>query len=197
MRVPGRYIHGPCGLFDDSGDGEPFADFYDHMAPSVLGFFARRLHDPQLAFDLTAETFAKAYEKRASFRGTSEGEAASWLWTIARNEFGMYLRSKKVEVAAMARIGLEPPALTDDDLQKVEELGATEEAREQVRSALADLPPDQREVVRLRYVDELTYPEIAETLGVSNDVVRARASRGLRQLKASEKLRAAVQVLDG
>jgi RNA polymerase sigma-70 factor (ECF subfamily) len=188
---------GSFPLFAETeGPAEPFADFYDHMASAVLGFFARRVRDPQLAFDLTAETFAKAFEKRLTFRGASEGEAASWLWSIARNELAMYSRSKKVERAALERVGIAPRALTDDDLQKVEDLGATEEAREQVRAALAELPPDQREVVRLRYVDELSYHEIAAALGVSHDVVRARASRGLRRLKDSEQLRAAVQVLD-
>lgn len=176
--------------------GEPFADFYDEMAPTVLGFFARRVRDPQLAFDLTAETFVKAFEKRSGFRGHTEEQAAAWLWAIARNELAMFSRSNKAARAALERVGIAPPALTDDDLQKVEELGANEEAREQVRAALDELPPDQREVVRLRYVDELTYSEIAQALGVSNDVVRARASRGLRRLKDSEKLRAAVQVLD-
>ena len=166
------------------------------MAPAVLGFLARRVRDPQLAFDLTAETFAKAFEKRLAFRGSTEEQAAAWLFAIARNELAMYSRSNKAAQAAMARVGIEPQALADDDLRKVEELGATEAAREQVRAALAELPPDQREVVKLRYVDELTYAEIAQALGVSNEVVRARASRGLRRLKDSEKLRTAVQVLD-
>jgi len=166
------------------------------MASGVLGFFARRVREPQVAFDLTAETFAKAFENRFAFRGSTEEQAASWLFAIARNELAMYSRSNKVAQAAMARVGLASHALADDDLQRVDELGATEEAREHVRAALAALPPDQREVVRLRYVDELSYPEIAQALGVSNDVVRARASRGLRRLKVSEELRAAVQVLD-
>ena len=196
LRSPRRSPGSP-GLFAETdAPREPFADFYDQMAPTVLGFFARRVRDPQLAFDLTAETFVKAFEKRFAFRGSSEEQAAAWLFAIARNELAMYSRSNKAARAALERVGIAPHALADDDLRKVEELGATEEAREQVRAALDDLPPDQREVVRLRYVDELTYPEIAATLGVSNDVVRARASRGLRRLKASEQFRAAVQVLD-
>ena len=103
--------------------------------------------DPQLAFDLTAETFVKAFEKRFAFRGSSEEQAAAWLFAIARNELAMYSRSNKAARAALERVGIAPHALADDDLRKVEELGATEEAREQVRAALDDLPPDQREVV--------------------------------------------------
>jgi RNA polymerase sigma factor (sigma-70 family) len=108
----------------------------------------------------------------------------------------MYLRSKEVELAAVARIGVHRIALTDDELRRVEELGAAEEARAQVQSAVADLPPDQREVVLLRFVHELSYAEIAERLGVSNVVVRARISRALRRLRTSPKLRAAVRMLE-
>ena len=117
-----------------------FADFYDQMAPAVLGFFARRVRDPQLAFDLTAETFVKAFEKRFGFRGSTGEQAAAWLFAIARNELAMYSRSNKAARAALERVGIAPHALADDDLQKVEELGATEEAREQVRAALDELP---------------------------------------------------------
>jgi len=173
-----------------------FADFYDVMAPAVLRFFAMRTRDSERAFDLTAETFAKAFEKRQDFRGTSDEEAAAWLWSIARNELARYHRTRTVELAALQRLGLERPAPSDGELRKVEELTAAEDVRDHLGLALAVLPSDQREVIRLRFVDELSYAEIAQTLDVSNDVVRARLSRGLRTLKASEHLQAAVRVLE-
>jgi RNA polymerase sigma factor (sigma-70 family) len=173
-----------------------FADFYDVMAPAVLRFFARRTRDSERSFDLTAETFAKAFEKRQHFRGSTDEEAAAWLWSIARNELARYHRTSTVELAALRRLGLERAAPTDEELRQVEELTAAEDVREHVELALGVLPPDQREVIRLRFIDELTYPEIAQTLGVSYDVVRARASRGLRTLKESEHLQAAVRVLE-
>ncbi len=173
-----------------------FADFYDEMAPSVLRFFARRTRDSERAFDLTAETFAKAFEKRRDFRGSSDEEAAAWLWSIARNELARYHRTRTVELAALQRLGLERPAPTDEELRQVEELTAAEDVREHVELALALLPADQREAIRLRFVDELSYPEIAQVLGVSYDVARARVSRGVRTLKASGHLKDAARVFE-
>jgi RNA polymerase sigma factor (sigma-70 family) len=192
-RLAGRM---PGLLARSRSSDRSFADFYDVMAPGVLRFFARRTSDSERAFDLTAETFAKAFEKRRDFRGSSDEEAAAWLWSIARNELARYHRSRGVELAALRRLGLERPDLSEEELRKIDELTAAEDLREHVDLALAALPPDQREVIRLRFVDELTYAEIAQRLGVSYDVVRARASRGLRTLKGSEHLLAAVRVLE-
>jgi RNA polymerase sigma factor (sigma-70 family) len=175
---------------------QSFGEFYDAMAPAVLRFFARRTRDSERAFDLTAETFAKAFEKRRNFRGYTDEQAAAWLWSIARNELARYSRTRKVELAALARLGLERPDPSGAELRQIEELAAEEDIREHVDLALAVLPLDQREVVRLRFVDELSYIEIAQALGVSYDVVRARSSRALRTLRASEHLEAAVRVLE-
>jgi RNA polymerase sigma factor (sigma-70 family) len=175
---------------------QPFGEFYDAMAPAVLRFFARRTRDSERAFDLTAETFAKAFEKRLDFRGYSDEQAAAWLWSIARNELARYGRTRRVELAALARLGLERPDPSDEELRAIEELAIAEDVREHVEDALAVLPLDQREVIRLRFVDELSYIEIAQALGVSYDVVRARSSRALRTLRASEHLQAAFRVLE-
>jgi RNA polymerase sigma factor (sigma-70 family) len=167
------------------------------MAPAVLRFFAKRTRDAERAFDLTAETFAKAFEKREQFRGSTDVEAAAWLWSIARNELGRYHRRASVELAALHRLGLERPAPSDAELRKVEELAATEDAREQVERAMAGLPPEQQEVLRMRFIEEMAYPEIAKALGVSCDVVRARASRGRKVLKDNAHLKAAARELEG
>jgi RNA polymerase sigma factor (sigma-70 family) len=75
-------------------------------------------------------------------------------------------------------------------------LSTTEELREQIQHALEGLPNDQREVVRMRFIDDLSYEEIAEKLGVSNDVVRTRTSRALRTLRSSGQLDEAIQRLE-
>lgn len=87
-----------------------FADFYDELHPTVLRFFAKRTRDGESAFDLTAETFAKAFEKREQFRGITEEEAAGWLRSIARNELAKYNRTRTVELGAPQRLGFERPA---------------------------------------------------------------------------------------
>ena len=178
------------------GAKSSFSDVYDELSPQVLRFFARRTRNGEDAFDLTAETFAKAFEKRHDFRGRSEGEAAAWIWTIARNELARYHRTRTVELSALRRIGLERPEPSDAELRRVEELTARELAREHVKLAVASLPADQQEVIRLRFDLELSYPDIAERLGVSHEVVRTRASRAMRSLRSSEQVQTAVKVLE-
>ena len=173
-----------------------FADFYEQLSPQVLRFFAARTGDPHRAVDLTAETFARAFEHRRDFRGASDEQAAAWLWKIARNELAGYRRSRAVELAAVQRLGLERHALIDEELVEVERLIATEELREQIQHALEVLPDDQQEVIRLRFIDDLSYDEMAHTLGVSNDVVRTRTSRALGALRRSADLHEAVQRLE-
>jgi RNA polymerase sigma factor (sigma-70 family) len=172
-----------------------FGDFYQQMSPQVLRFFVRRTDDPHRAVDLTAETFARAFEHRREFRGASDEQAAAWLWRIARNELAGYRRSRAVELAAVQRLGLER-ALSDEELLQIERLSATEELREQIQHALEVLPDEQQEVIRLRFIDELSYDEMAQKLGVSNDVVRTRTSRALRALRASAHLHEAIQGLE-
>jgi RNA polymerase sigma-70 factor (ECF subfamily) len=166
------------------------------MSPSVLRFFARQTRDSQAAFDLTAETFSKAFEKRYDFRGASDQQAAAWLWSIARHQLARFRRSRSVEMSALGRLGLQHPTPSEDELRRVERLIAIEDIRQHIRIAMDTLSPDQREVIKLRFIDELSNQEIAERLAVSVDVVRARASRALRALGANEQLLAAIEMLE-
>lgn len=170
-----------------------FGDFYEQMAAQVLCFFVTRTEDPQRAIDLTHETFMKAFEHRREFRGASDEQAAAWLWRIARNELAQHWRSRSAELAAVERLGFEHVTLSDGEVLEGERFIATEELREQIRHALEVLPDDQQEVVRLRFVDDLSYDEIAQKLGVSNDAVRTRTSRALRALRTSGRLNEAIE----
>jgi RNA polymerase sigma-70 factor (ECF subfamily) len=161
------------------------ADLYDSMSRPVLVFFTRRVFDGELALDLTAETFARALESSGRFRGTGDREAAAWIWGIARNVLGEFFKRGRVERRALRRLGLEPPAITSDEIERIEQLAGVEELRVAVAQALATLGADQREALRLRVVDELDYPVVARRLGVSEPTARARVSRGLRRLAAA------------
>jgi RNA polymerase sigma-70 factor (ECF subfamily) len=161
---------------------EAFANFYDEHDIRMLSYFARRVYDPDIAMDLTAETFAQAYVGRHRFRGISDGEAAGWLYAIARRQLGRYFKKARVELRALERLGLEPPALDDDERARIEELAALDDLRGALRSELATLSAARREALELRIVEELPYAEVASRLGISEQTARARVSRGLRTL---------------
>lgn len=193
-RDTGAQEHGL--LAQSKRDPEIFADFYAALAPSTLRFFARETHEAHRAFDLVAETFAVAFERRADFKGETDEQAAAWLWTIARSQLARFRRSRTIELNGLARLRLERPAPVQDELQLVERLAAAANLQDQVRAALDILPVEQRVVVELRFLRHLSYQDIAAHLGVSNDVVRARCSRALRLLRSNDQLHSALQSLE-
>jgi len=166
-------------------DADAVADLYDVLSERVLVFFARRTYDGEVALDLTAETFARALEHRARFRGRTQHEATAWVWGIARNVLGDFFKRGRAERRALRRLGLEPPAVTDVEIERIEQLAGLDELRGAVAVALAGLAVEQREALRLRIVDELDYPAVARRLRISEATARARVSRGLRRLAAA------------
>lgn len=145
-------------------------------------FFSRRTFDVEVAADLASETFALALERRRQFRGQTEEEEQGWLFAIARSQLSRYWRQGTVEQAALARIGLDSPSISLDEIERVEELAGLATLRVDVIRALSRLSDDQAYAVRQRVLWERSYAELACELGVSEQVVRARVSRGLRGL---------------
>ena len=172
----------PCALARARTDPDAFASFYACYASRVLVFFARRVLDAETALDLTSETFAQALKNREQFRGQLEEEEQAWLFAIARTQLARYWRRGKVEREALRRYGVEVPPLTDAELERVERLAGLRDLTPHLLDAIAVLPPDQRRAVHLRVVEELDYAEVARTTGVSEQVARARVSRGLRAM---------------
>jgi RNA polymerase sigma factor (sigma-70 family) len=161
---------------------EGFVRLYERHAKAVLVFFARRIYQPEVALDLTAETFAQAFISRRRFRGHDDHEQAAWLYAIARHQLTRYLRRGRIERRALARLGIAVPELSEDECTRIEEAADLPELRAVVADALAQLSRDHRDALELRIVRELPYSEVADRLGVSEQTARARVSRGLRAL---------------
>jgi RNA polymerase sigma-70 factor, ECF subfamily len=166
-------------------DREGLGVLYRAESERLLAFFVRRTYDAQLALDLTGETFARAFERSGGFRGSSQEQAAAWVWGIARNVLADTLRRGSAERRALRRLHVQPPALSTDEQAELEATSGLADLRAMVEAALASLAPEQREALRLRVVNELDYATVAERLGISQQAARARVSRGLRTLAAS------------
>lgn len=179
---PIRRRKSPCLLVASVQDPSAFQDFYRAYVDGVVAYFTRRTFDAELALDLTGETFALALERRAQFRGRLPQEEQGWLFAIARSQLYRYYRSGEVERAALQRVGLDAPHATSADLEYVERLIDRPALHAAVREALASLTTDQAFAVCQRVLEERSYAEMAIELGVSEQVVRARVSRGLKQL---------------
>ena len=166
-------------------DPAAFDELYDDLAERVLVFFTRRVFDPQLALDLTGETFAIAFQRRRSFRGDTKGEQEGWIFSIARSQLSRYWRRGRIERQALGRLGVEVPLMGDDEIERVLELAGTEAVRARIAEELVRLPSEQRAALHAHVVEERPYAELAAEWGVSEQALRARVSRGLRSLGAT------------
>jgi RNA polymerase sigma-70 factor (ECF subfamily) len=155
---------------------------YRSHAPGMAVFIARKTMDAGIAADLTAETFAQAFTNRRQFRGCTREEAIGWLYGIARHQVSHFVRRDRAEARALERLGIQRPQLSDLELERLEELAGISDLRRRVASHLSDLSHEQQEALRLRILEEQTYEEMAEHLGINEQAVRARVSRGMRTL---------------
>lgn len=157
-----------------SGDPEAVRDLYQAYGRAVFVIALRALGDRVLAEDAVQQTFLQAW--RAAERFDPTRDPGPWLYAIARRvavdvyrrerRHRLVTRDEEPEIAAL------PPSFE-----------RTWEAWE-VRSALTELPPDEREVVRLSHFVGMTHSEIAEHLGVPIGTVKSRSNRAHRRLAA-------------
>jgi RNA polymerase sigma factor (sigma-70 family) len=177
----------PSGVSDadllrlSSSEGEAFGQLYDRHVESI--FLWCRARTGELAADMTAEVFARAWLSRSRFRDDANGSAGPWLFGIANNLYRDWLRRKRVEANARQRLGL--PELQDDpDLERVEErLSVPADAL----AAIASLPAADRAALELRVVEGRPYAELASHLNCTPQAARSRVSRALRRLHVNLK----------
>jgi RNA polymerase sigma-70 factor (ECF subfamily) len=156
------------------------ARIYSTYAPALFRFFLAAVGDRPTAEDLTGDVFKSAIEGLPRFRGPVEA-LGGWLFQIARHDLSDYRRRQTrspvqplddlLEEAALAGGAVDPEELA---LERVE--------GDRVLAALRQLTPDQREVLVLRLVADLTAPEVAEILHKSTEAVKALQHRGLASL---------------
>ncbi|MFB6523567.1 RNA polymerase sigma factor [Streptomyces sp. NPDC056401] len=172
-----RHETGPPGLTTPEG----FGAFYEEHIDAVLGFVTRRVADPYLAADLTADIFLAAMGAAAGYR-PGRRAPISWLFAIART-IPSGSRGPARDGGAPARLsgrGL----LDGEDLALLEERIDSQRAFRQLAESHAVLPEPLRAALDLVVVDELTQAEAAQVLGVTRATIRVRLHRARRALGA-------------
>jgi RNA polymerase sigma-70 factor (ECF subfamily) len=162
-------------------DPYAFVALYDRWVERLLAFFYRRVYDAEIAADLTAETFAIAYERRDRFRDTGKPGSA-WLFGIARKELQTFFRRQRAETKAVRRLGITVPPMDDESIARIEALADLPSQQAALADALDRISGRERDAVQLRVLKNLDYPTIAERLGCSEGAARVRVHRGLARL---------------
>jgi RNA polymerase sigma-70 factor (ECF subfamily) len=132
------------------------------------------LHDPDLAADAAQETWLATIRAQPEARGGLRG----WLTTVARNAARLGRRGDA------RRAGRERAAARPEGVPSVAEVVEREETRRRVVDAVLSLEPAARDVVLLRFFEDLPPREVARRLGVPVDTVRSRTRRALETLRA-------------
>lgn len=159
------------------GDREAFAALFAHFAPRVKGFLLRLgLPDAQ-AEELAQETMLTVWRRADQFDPGTNG-AAAWIFTIARNLRVDAVRRDRLapRLELMAEEPPPPPA-ADTAIEAVQHT-------DRVRAALATLPPEQAEVVRLSFFDDRPHAEIERALGIPLGTVKSRLRLAMTRLRA-------------
>lgn len=158
------------------GDSEAFRTLVEGYQTQVYRLAARMCGE-SAADDVTQEAFVAAWRALPSFRG--ECRFSTWLYRLTTNAAIDLLRLEKRHRNADDITELE---LSDDGLspQELAERGETQEA---VRRALGQLSEEHRQVLLLRYMQELDYGEIADALEISEGTVKSRISRAKGRLR--------------
>jgi RNA polymerase sigma factor (sigma-70 family) len=164
------------------GDLVDFVAFYRERNTDVFRYFHRQVLCPEIAADLTAETFAQALEHRSRYE-PSRGNSSQWIFGIARNHLRMWIRSGAAAERARRRMSITTPAFTQLDLDAVAAATDVESVVPSLQEAIASLPPADQSIVRLRVVERLDYATLAEQLACTEGAARVRASRALARLR--------------
>lgn len=157
-------------------DRSALAQIYDLLAPDLQRYAIRLLSDPELAAECVAETFTRFLQALRRGRGPRK-HLKAYLYRIAHNWLTDYYRRAP------------PPTVALEAQQRVDQSDGPEQVaegridRELVREALLELPPSQRQVIVLRFLEGWKSVDIAEALGRPVGSVKALQHRGLTALR--------------
>src|SRR6202161_2991635 len=162
-----------------AGNVDAWGELYRQYAPAIFRFCRRVLPAREDAEDATTEIFMKVRQKLGTY--DSSRPFTAWLYKVASNHCWDTLRRRRIrqdlETGDVDTLPLEHP-----DPSQLERLQAEHSSKE-VRSGLAQLPDRARTALVLRYYADMTYEEIADTLGVRRAFVGVLLLRARHQLR--------------
>ncbi|MFZ5823958.1 MAG: RNA polymerase sigma factor [Bacillota bacterium] len=158
-----------------AGDEEALGVLMDRYGGALLHFAHRLVGDMQMAEEICQDTMLKAWQQAGSFR--MDGHLKAWLFRVARNNAIDYIRRKR---------------LPTEEFQAAHDQASSEQQpeREAEKSWLTDaifaaldaLPEQYREVIEMRFFQDMCYQEIAETLKIPLGTVKSRLNYALKGL---------------
>ena len=161
------------------GNQKAYADLMHRYKDSIYFMVLKMLNNKEDAMDLTVETFAKAFEKLDKYQ--PEFAFSTWLFRIATNSSIDFIRKKKLNTTSMHSMvngdGEEQTLEIRADTLDPEEQSIKRQQTKELKALIDSLPTRYRNLITLRYFDELAYEEIAQQLDLPLGTVKAQLFR--------------------
>ena len=158
-------------------DPQKFTELYDKYVEQIFRYVMRRVSDQQTAEDLVSQTFFDAFTHLKSYESRGYPFSA-WLYKIAHNNVLKWYRShsrvQKVDLDNIAELS------DGEDLVEGE---ALREEKEGVLALMEKLDFEERELIRLKYFEEVSNIEIGQIMGITANNVGVKLYRALKRLK--------------
>jgi RNA polymerase sigma-70 factor (ECF subfamily) len=157
-----------------AGDQGAFSQIYERYAPAIYRYIYFRVREVELAEDLQAEVFLRMIEglQRYEDRGWP---ISAWLYRIARDRTIDIMRRRRNR----HHVSLD---IWEGACDGPEHQVSAQLEHEELRACIKDLTSEQRQVIIMRFIDELSVQEVAQRLGRSEGAVKALQHRGIQSL---------------
>jgi RNA polymerase sigma-70 factor, ECF subfamily len=160
-----------------AGEADAFGRLYDHYADTVYRYIYYRVSSKATAEDLTSETFLRALRRIGTF--TYQGrDFGAWLVTIARNLVADHFKSSRFRLEVTTGEMLDP----NETERSPEESVLEQLSNDALLQAVRKLNPQQRECVRLRFLQGLSVAETARIMGKNEGAIKTLQYRAVRTL---------------
>jgi RNA polymerase sigma-70 factor, ECF subfamily len=166
------------------GDRTALSQLYDRYSRMIYAIAWKSLNSVEDCEEVVLDVFAQIWKIADRF-DAGKGSVEQWIFTLARSRIldrlRKFQRLNKINEAISAGKEIEFPTTSVDPIEAV----AIVERRQQVLTALSQIPPEQRQVIEMAYYQGLTHTEIAAATGLSLGTVKTRLRLGLSKLKVT------------
>ena len=171
------------------GSNKAFDVLLSRTQGKLFSYILFVVHDQELANDIFQETFVKAISKLHQHKYTTSGKFSAWLMCMAHNVIMDWYRDQKNMNIVEPAEGNDLSNLKSGDVldMNIENQFVNDQVMKDVERMMNMLPPSQREVVYMRYYQELSFKEIAETTGVSINTSLGRMRYALINMRRMAK----------
>lgn len=159
---------------------EAFSKLFEAFFPKLKNYMLRQGADQPMAEELAQETLLMVWRKAALY-SPEKGSPATWIFTIARN---LRIDRLRKQTGWQELTDEQAAAIPSEDLPQ-DEVASQRQRQVLVQSVLAGLPPEQREIIVLGFVDGLSHSEIAQKLSLPLGTVKSRMRLAYQKVRSA------------